>query len=143
MAETGNRNDPFPAFRFEIDIDGISGGFSECSGIEVQTEVFEYAEGGVNDYVHKLPTRFKQGNITFKRGIVDSAFWTWHAKTVPGKVDLRSGSIKQLDEQGTVVQTWRFERAYPSKVQGPSLNAGQSNVSVESMEICHHGLKVV
>ncbi|MEM7585306.1 MAG: phage tail protein [Acidobacteriota bacterium] len=143
MAETGNRNDPFPAFRFRIDIDGMSGGFSECTGIEVQTEVFEYAEGGVNDYVHKLPSRFKHGNVTFKRGIVDAAFWNWHKQTLPGDVLLKTASITQLDEQGQVVQTWRLDRAYPCKVQGPTLNGGQSSVSVETMELCHHGLKVV
>lgn len=142
MPETGSRQDPFPAFRFKVDIGGLVGGFSECGGLTMETEVFEYPEGGTNDYVHKLPTRFKQGNLTLKRGVVDGKFWQWYAKTLPGKEKPRNGSIQQLDERGTVVMTWRIDRAYPRKVEGPSFNAGQSGVSVESMELCHHGLRL-
>ena len=42
-------------------------GFSECSGLDVTLEVMEYKEGGVNDYVHKFPTRASHSNLTLKR----------------------------------------------------------------------------
>ena len=31
--------------------------------------MLEYPEGGINTFVHRLPTRIKQGNITLKRGV--------------------------------------------------------------------------
>ena len=63
---------PLPAFNFYISliddssaftsvVSGASsvllGGFSECSGLDASLSVEEYQEGGVNDRVHKFPTR--------------------------------------------------------------------------------------
>ncbi len=143
MASTGSRHDPFGAFRFKVTVDGVvAGGFSECSGLALETEVFEYKEGGVNDLVHRLPTRVKQGNLTLKRGVVDSALWGWFAAAVPGKISLKSGSVEIFDPSGReTVASWDFLDAYPRKVQGPDLNAGQSAVAVETVEIVHHGLE--
>jgi len=135
-----SRKDPFSAFRFQIKIGDIEGGFSECAGLGLETEVFEYKEGGVNDYVHKLPTRIKQGNLTFKRGVVDGKLWQWYLRTRPGQVQLKSGSIKITATADDSAMTWQIVRAYPRKVQGPDLNAAQSSVAVETLEICHHGL---
>ena len=45
------------------------GGFSEVSGLDSSIEIFDYKEGGRNDYVHKFATRASFGNITFKRGV--------------------------------------------------------------------------
>ncbi len=45
-------------------------GFSECSGLDATVEVFEYKEGGLNDYVRKFPTRASFSNITLKHGVI-------------------------------------------------------------------------
>lgn len=142
MAETGKRPDPLTAFRFKVSIGEASGGFSECSGLSVDTEVFEYPEGGVNDAVHKLPTRHKQGDITLKRGIVDAKLWKWCLTSLPGSTEAKGGTIELQDSAGRPVLTWSLERAFPKKVQGPDMNAGQSGVAVETLEISHHGLTV-
>src|SRR5881398_3646183 len=62
-------------------------GFSECSGLEGSMEVFEYKEGGVNDYVHKFPTRASHANITLKHGGIDlyEDLWSWHNDFVLGE----------------------------------------------------------
>lgn len=50
------RTDPYLNFRFLVEIHGlIVGGFSEVSGLQSETDIEEIREGGVNDYVHKLP----------------------------------------------------------------------------------------
>lgn len=139
-SQTGSRKDPYSGFRFLIEIGDIVGGFSECSGLGLETEVFEYQEGGVNDYVHKLPTRTKQGNITLKRGVVDSLLWDWYLETLPGEVDLKSGTIEVTATADDSTLMWLIVEAFPRKIQGPDLNAGQSSVAVETLEICHHGL---
>ena len=44
----GVRLDPYQGYNFLIEIEGIlAGGFSECSGLTVETEFFEFREGGV------------------------------------------------------------------------------------------------
>jgi len=143
MAQTGSRNDPFLAFRFEVRLDDLAvGGFSECTGLQIETEVQDHQEGGLNTYVWKFPTRTKQSNITLKRGIVDLEMWRWYDDLVQGRVRFRNGSIIVYDLSGqTPVIEWQFRRALPVKWQGPDLNATQNNVAVETVELSHHGLE--
>jgi phage tail-like protein len=142
MPETGSRTDPFLAFRFEVRLDDLAaGGFSECSGLALETEVHDYFEGGLNGTVLRFPTRTRQSNLVLKRGIVDRVLWDWYFRLTQGIVELRNGSVAVLDPAGgEVVAEWHFLLAFPSKWQGPDLNAGQSNVAVETLELCHQGL---
>ena len=139
------RNDPFVAFRFEVNLDGLSvAGFSECTGLQWETETQDYLEGGENTHVHKFPTRTKQSNLVLKRGIVDRVMWNWYWDLTQGLVQLRTGAVLVRDPSGAdVVMQWEFSDAFPSKWTGPDLNATQNNVAIESMEIVHTGLKRV
>ena len=59
----GEKINPFVNFRFLVEIEGlVVGGFKEVSGLQVETEVENIEEGGVNDYVHKLPKRTNYEN---------------------------------------------------------------------------------
>jgi phage tail-like protein len=63
------------------DIDTI-GQFSHCSGLEMWFEMYEYAEGGNNDFVHKLPGRLIFPNLVLSRGLTNSdALLRWFAQT--------------------------------------------------------------
>jgi phage tail-like protein len=143
MAETGSRNDPYFAFRFEVQFDDIAvGGFSECSGLQLETEVFDYDEGGLNTHVRKFVTRTKQTNLTLKRGIVDRVMWDWYYDLTRGDIRFRNGSVVVRDPSGdNVVMEWQFRDAFPSKWLGPELNATQNSVAIETLEICHQGLE--
>lgn len=144
MAETGSRTDPFLAFRFEVRLDDLAvGGFSECSGLALETEVQDYPEGGLNGTLHRFPGRTRQTNLVLKRGIVDRVLWDWYFRLTQGTVELRNGSVAVLDPSGgEVVAEWQFRGAFPCKWQGPDLNAAQSSVAVETLEICHQGLEL-
>jgi phage tail-like protein len=144
MTKTGDRNDPFPAFRFELQIDDLPvGGFSECTGIQLETETEDYQEGGANDFIHKFPTRLKQSNLTLKRGIVGRQLWEWYFQICQGTINLKNGSIIVYDLSGrTKVMVWRFRHAFPVKFIGPELNAIQNNIAVETLELCHEGLEL-
>ncbi|MBE9592051.1 MAG: phage tail protein [Proteobacteria bacterium] len=139
----GERKDPYLNFRFLVEIQGlIVGGFSEVAGLQAETEIEEKPEGGVNDYVHKLPKITKYPNITLKRGITDSdALWNWHQDVVNGKFERKSGFIILMDSEGNEKWRWYFEHAYPVKWTGPDLKADNSAVAVETLELAHNGLK--
>ncbi len=143
MANTSDRQDPFFAFRFEIKLDNLPvAGFSECTGLQLETEVQDYPEGGLNSYVRKFPGRIKQTNITLKRGIVDRTIWEWYYDLTQGKVTYRHGSIVVRDPSGgQEVMAWLLKRAFPAKWIGPDLHATQNNVAVETLELCHQGLE--
>jgi phage tail-like protein len=143
VAEPSNRNDPFVVFRFQVAIDNMPvAGFSECSGLTLETEVKEYPEGGLNTHLHKFPGRVKQTNITLKRGIVDRKLWDWFYALSEGDVQYKGGTITVHDPSGAnIVMRWEFKRAFPVKWMGPDLNATQNSVAVETLELAHHGLQ--
>ena len=141
MSKTGNRIDPFAAFRFRIRIDGQSlGGFSECSGLQTETEVMDYSEGGENSHQHKFATRMKQSNITLKRGIVSLDLWKWHSESHTRQKYHSLSIIVQDPNKGNALMTFQVQRAFPLKWVGPTLNAQQSQLAVETIELAHHGL---
>jgi phage tail-like protein len=156
---SGSRNDPLPSYNFYItllDSSNVVGtiisavanfavaGFSECSGLDASIEIFDYKEGGVNGYVHKFATRASYSNITLKRGVVYQSddLWKWHYDWVQGRGKRRDGLISLMDEARNPLKVWKFKRAVPLKWTGPSLNAAQSNVAIESLEIAHEGLQM-
>ena len=134
--------DPYKVFRFVIEINGTRvGGFSEVTGLEVRTEVDEYREGGVNDYVHKIAKETRYPNLTLKRGITDATeFWDWHRQIVEGDIERKTITVVLLDSLGAEKWRWVFRDAYPVKWNGTDLSATGNTVLVESIELAHHGL---
>jgi phage tail-like protein len=143
MAQSGDRNDPIPAFRYEIRLDDLPvAGFSECTGLQLEIEIKDYNEGGLNSFVRKFPGRSKQSNLTLKRGIVDRELWNWYYDLMQGRVRFRDGSITVYDPSGgETVMVWRITHAFPIKWTGPELNASQNNVAVETLELAFHNLE--
>lgn len=145
MAEAGDRQDPIPAFRFEVKFDDLPvAGFSEVNGLQVELDPQEYQEGGQNMFVHRFPNRAKQTNLTLKRGIVDRLMWDWFYDITQGKVRYRDLSIRVRDPSGSEVRMqWDFKRAFPTKWVGPDLQAAQNNLAVETLELAYHGYERV
>jgi phage tail-like protein len=141
----GKRNDPLGQFNFLIEIDGVvKGGFSEASGLTTDTNIIEYREGAEQQgTTRKLPGLMKYNNIVLKRGWTkDKSLWAWRKKVIDGKTQRNSGSIVLLDEARNEALRWNFREGWPSKWEGPALNAKTSEVAVETLEIAHEGLEL-
>jgi len=54
---------------------------------------------------------------------------------VTGAVRRASGSVILKREDGQEVMRWTFDRGWPSKWTGPSLNAKTNEVAIETLEI--------
>ena len=138
----GIRFDPYLAYNFLVEIEGlVIGGFSEVSGLEVETEVEEYREGGQNAFVHKFAgaTRYPN-NLTLKRGLIDlDTLWGWHQDITQGRITRRNCSLYLLDHQRLPIMWWDFVGAYPVKWSGPQFNAASDAVAFESVEFAHQG----
>jgi phage tail-like protein len=123
------------------------GTFTEVSGLSVQIEVEELAEGGQNQYTHRLPGRMKWPNLVLKRGVTDTDnLFEWFAKSsgegfsgAGNKIEPLSGAVTLLDAAGETVRTWKFIDAYPVKWTGPKLAASAKDLAVEELEVCHCG----
>lgn len=145
MPETGKREDPYRAFNFLVEIDGVTvAGFSDVSGLSGETDVVEYREGSDGPLnVRKLPGLSKNGPATLKRGqSTNDDLWKWRRNILDGITDRRNGSIVLLDERRNRVREWQFVNGWISKYEGPTLNAKGNEVAIETVEIAHEGLRV-
>jgi phage tail-like protein len=142
VPSAATRNDPFPAFRFTITFDDLPpGGFSDCAGLQMETEVHEHMEGGVNSHSWKFATRSKQANLTLKRGIVNKVLWDWYHDITNGTMKFRNATILVLDPSGSnQLLEFQVTQAFPVKWVGPELSAAQNNLAVEAVEFAHQGL---
>jgi phage tail-like protein len=153
------RMDPLGAYNFTLtllDSSAMTGGltlvagnyvvagFSECTGMEASVEVMELKEGGVNTNTWKLPVRASYANITLKHGAVweYDDLWDWHYGWVQGRGVRKDGLITLNDNRGHAAKIWKFRNAIAMKWTGPTLNATQSAVAIESLEIAHEGLEL-
>lgn len=135
------RKDPFQGFRFKVEIEGlIVGGFSEASGFQIETQIEEIREGGVNFFVHRLPKETRYQNLVLKKGLTDSpSLGDWHKDIVNGIVVRKNINVILLDSTG--VETWclSFRDAYPVKWIGSEFKADSTAVAVETLELAHNG----
>lgn len=134
--------DPLPGFRFLVEIAGIQDAtFLECSGFETKLDVEEYKEGGLNDYVHKLPGRQSYTNVTLKRGVVNSIeLWDWlhRLSTAAAKRNEKKNmSVVLCNGKGEEQLRWNLIAAYPVKWSVPSMQSEQSSIYVESLELAY------
>ena len=138
-----NRKDPFLNQNFAVEIEGlVIGGFSEVSGLQIEIEVEQYREGGVNEYVHHRagPTRYPS-HIVLKRGLTDAeTLWRWQRNVSRGIIERKNGSIVLLDSAGAEKWRWNFADAYPVRWSGPEFRAETSTIALESLELAHRGL---
>jgi len=139
-----NRNDPFGAFNFLVEIDGVmKGSFSEVSGLDAEIDPIEYRTGDEDITVRKIPGLRKYSNITLKRGLtLDHSLWDWMKQGLDGKVVRTTMSIMLLDGARQPVLRWNVREAWPCKWEGPDLNAKGNDVAIETLEICHEGIEL-
>ncbi|HEX8243619.1 MAG TPA: phage tail protein [Longimicrobium sp.] len=139
---SGERAFPYVSYKFLVEIESsVAASFSEASGIQVETEVEEYQEGGVNGFRHRLAKGSKYGTLVLKRGLVhDDALWKWHKDVVDGKVQRKNVSLILWNTE-TSDQAWRwtFRSAFPVKWAGPDLKGDANTVAVETLELVHDG----
>ena len=137
--------------RYYVQVEGVPKAvFSEVSGLQMETELFEYAEGGNNEYIHRLPGLTKVGNVTLKRGLsVDNELFKWYLRVAGGIMDLRTvtivvyGTQQKNQENLKPVVRWELLNAFPCKWSGPQLAANGESIAVESIELAHMGVLAV
>lgn len=134
---------PLPKFHFQVDWGGTKLGFSEVSGLNVETQVIEYRDGIMPEYSKvKMPGMQKFGNLTLKRGMFqsDNEFYYWWNTVKQTKIERRDITISLLNEEHEPVMTWKVKNAWPTKVQSTDLKADGNDVAIETLELAHEGL---
>lgn len=140
----GGRTDPYPDFRYAVELvspDGEPaevGGFSEVDGVEVEIETETYREGGVNDRAHVLPTGTSHGTVTLRRGLTEEAtLWEWTMDATRGRAERKLVRVVVQDARGAEAVGWELHRALPVRWSGPDLAADGGRVAVEELAFAY------
>lgn len=144
MAQTGARDDPYQAFNFLVEIDGVTvAGFSEAAGLSTETDIVEYRNGDESITVRKLPGLKKFTNITLTRGMTQGReLWDWRKRVEDGRTERQPGAIVLLDEARQVALRWNWREGWPSKLEAPSFNAKNNETALEKLEIAVEHLEL-
>jgi len=145
---TAERVDPFATFKFCVEVEDIvEAEFTDCSGLEVTVDVFEYQEGGLNEYSHRLPGKIKYSNVTLKRGFATrNELYKWYEEMKNNllageKVAFRTVAIiLRSTANHDEIMRWDLSEAFPVKWVGPAFKVGEAAVSIETLEFAHHGI---
>jgi len=136
------RNDPLLAFQFGLILKGNEvAGFSEVTGLDVETDVEKFREGGDNVQERQLvgPSKFPS-RLVLKRGMTkDGTLWEWHQKAVQGEVRRQDIAVVLFDAANKERWRWSFRGAVPVKWTGPAFRAAASELAIETLEIIHKG----
>jgi phage tail-like protein len=137
----------YMAFAYSVTIDQKTiAGFSEVSGLTMETEVETYREGGWNNGEHQLAGPTKYGaRIVLKRGFGDVPYmWNWYLDIMKGVIRRRDVTITIQCVNGAhkdaEAPKWIFRDACPVKWIGPALRASASSIAFEAVELVHRGL---
>lgn len=136
---------PLSKFHFSVEWGGTKIGFTEVSGLDLETEIIEYRQGASPEYSKiKMPGMQKFSNITLKRGTFksDNEYYQWYNTINLNKVERRDLTISLLNEEHEPVVTWKVKNAWPLKVQSTDLKGDGNEVAIESMELAHEGLVI-
>ena len=140
------RDDPYGHWNVLVDLgtgdpDTAQAGFRHVSGIGTTIDVVEWRNGNERgDSVRKLPGLRRFTPVVLKRGVTgDLRLWEWINQTPPEK---RTVVITLLDEHRNAVLRYVLVNAFPTKYEGPDLEAGSSDVAMETLELTYEGLRV-
>lgn len=128
---------PLAKYNFEVEMDGFSRiGFTEVSGLDIETEVIEYREGAFAEPSKvQLPGMKKYGTVTCKRGMVrgDNEIYEWF-QTILDPTNRRDVQITLLDEMREPVFVWVVSNAFVTKIASTDMKADGNEIAIESME---------
>lgn len=144
---------PPPGFHFRVTVlgvgsqlaeaTGVDASFQEVSGIQVEFETEEVAEGGENRFAHHLPARAKYAPLVLRRGVVtrDSFFSEWVGQTVGSRLIVpiipQHLLVTLLDAEGDPLVAWGFVNAWPREWVTEAMNSSSNEVLIERMEFSY------
>jgi phage tail-like protein len=154
---------PYTKMNFLVSIGGADGeaSFSEITGLDATVDVIEFRQGNSGSLSPvKIPGLVKHGNLTMKFGMTGSANfrdWIWscvnHQRA--GSVRVTDITIQLVSIQTDVPPTpqdtantdgsmaWQLKNAWVTKYTGTDLNALQSEVAIETIEVAFEYLEEI
>lgn len=117
--------------------------FQEVSGISSTMETTEIREGGENLFSLKLPTRMTYGNLMLKRGMVVGSPLNVEFNLAMSTMSFQPGNVlvMLLNAKDAPIASWLFQETYPVQWSVSDLDATQSSIMIDSMELAYARLQ--
>ena len=165
LAEGNSSFYPLTKMNFVVSVsDGSStstarAAFSEVTGVEATVDVIEFRQGNSESLSPvKVPGLVKHGNITLKFGYtLNNNFKDWVIKCVSSTreglyranvtIELidtttKASPITLTTTSSDTRNAWVLKNAWVTKYTAPDLNAMQSEIAIESVEIAYETLEI-
>ena len=137
---------PPVGFYFKVVIDGMPDSdseFQELTGLSMNLDTQSVKEAGENRFTHQLPLPARADPLILKRGIkISSPLAEWCRKAIEEfSFSPRNLHVFLLDVEGgsggqpKPLVAWYLVHAYPTKWEVTGLNAMNSEVVVETIQI--------
>ena len=80
--------------------------------------------------------------VVLRRALTRSTdLYDWRRRIIGGRNDRRAVTIQQLDAaDGSIVNAWRLDGAWPCRWSGPSFDAAVTAVAMEELELAYDDL---
>ena len=139
------KNQPYGGYNFNVSVEGAEpAAFATVILPTVEIDVVEYREG--TDRVNQprqVVGLTRYSHLVLKRGVAGSPYlWEWFNQVRQGLLDRRGVVVTLLNEERSPVVVWQMRRCLPIKYVGPTLNAGESEVAIEEIELAVEGLDI-
>jgi phage tail-like protein len=139
-------DDPSPALalRFGLTVDGVSlGSFTGVKGLIVESDVYEWAEGGENGFVHRLPGRAKYKDVTLSRNTDKDTVHlaTWFEEVRRTHLT-HTAQVTAYDADEAAVAVWALVGVWPLRYTGPVLDSVVGGLARETLDLAHSGFTV-
>lgn len=127
-------------FRFHVSGGplGSGTGFTRVSGLSEALEFIEYREGNTEDNTrHLLPGIHSGGEVSLERGVTgDSSMKSWFDETKKtGPPAGKSIVVKMFDHYGQAIRDVTLHECVPVGYEMSDLNAGSSEVLMETLKL--------
>lgn len=143
--------DPYRNYKFRVFIDGaVIGGFKTVSGLNVEHDVIEYREGGDPTTPRQIPGQTKYEPISLERGKADDNYFNDWSKQIydhnrgfiqpPDNDFRRTLTVTLYSKSGVPVKSWRIFHCWVKRIEHSDLEATDSELLYERVEIAHEGI---
>ncbi len=158
MPPRASKADPYRKFKFRIKIDGqVVAGLTKCSALTVSVESQDFRAGDHDSFKQKLPGQVSFEPITLEQGVTeDKTFEEWATAMSNYVGNQGSDSQKTPDEfrkdidieiynlNNERVKAYRIYNTWVSKYTAvPDLDAGSSDVMIQTLELQNEGIQVL
>ncbi len=137
-------------FHFKVEFTGIETSkddhkFQSVSGLSIDLETEEIAEGGENRFKHKIPVRTKFPNLVLKRGLLmNTGVIGWCVDALeyfdfkPIDLTVSLLQVEKDQEQAQPLLSWNIVHAYPVKWNVSDFNAEDNKIVIETLELSYN-----